>query len=301
VSVAEPDGYTENFPKEIGGLVHVPRLGVYRGLIFASLSAEGESLEDYLGEIKDYVDLWVERSPLGVVRLLPPHKTAYPGNWKFQSEQDTDGYHGRYVHDSAFKTLEHFHGAESLKKDRQMAVHGIGRTRGFSRGHCLLERPGTRAEMPAELIKDYLDRLTERYGAERAERIAMVRHVLIYPNVYLMDDHLRVHYPVSVDRTVVHSHFNHLEGAPEEVNKHRLKNVQWRHGQAGFVGTDDVEMFIACQSGMQATGMGRIVLSRGLHREVRQPSGERMGHSSDETPQRVMYREWLRLMSGEAS
>jgi hypothetical protein len=151
--------------------------------------------------------------------------------------------------------------------------------------------------MPAELIRDYVDRLTLKYGAERAERIHMVRHVLIYPNVYLMDDHLRVHHPVSVNRTIVHSYFTYLEGASQEMNRARLKNLQWRHSQAGFVGTDDIEMFVACQSGMQARGMDRIVLSRGLHREVRHPTGERIGQSSDETPQRAMYREWVRLMS----
>lgn len=300
VSIAEPGGYRDDFGKGIAGLVEAPRVGVYRGLIFASLSPTGESLEDHLGEIREYVDLWVDRSPEGVVRVLRPHKYSYPGNWKFQAEQDTDGYHGLYVHDSAFKTLEHFHGKD-FRKERRVAVHEIGHTRSFHRGHCLLEHPGTRGELTSELFEEYMARLAERYGAKRAEQIVMVRHILLYPNVYLMDDHIRVHHPLSVDRTEVHSFFTFLEGVPQGVNNARLKNLNWRHSQAGFIGTDDVEMYLGCQTGMQAFAVGSINLSRGLHREVSHPTGERVGHSSDETPQRAMAREWVRLMSAGES
>jgi benzoate/toluate 1,2-dioxygenase alpha subunit len=300
VAVAEPDGYPESFSGGVGGLVAVPRMATYRGLIFASLSPVGETLEAYLGEIRDYIDLWVERSPIGAVRLLRPHKTTYPGNWKFQAEQDTDGYHGRYVHDSAFQTLDHFHG-DRRKADRNVAVHGTGYTRGFPRGHCLLEKDGTRGELPSDMIEEYMGQLVKSYGADRARRISMVRHILIYPNVYLMDDHIRVHHPIAVDRTVVHSYFNYLEGVSERINQHRLKNLQWRHSQAGLIGTDDVEMFVSCQSGMQAAAMGQITFSRGLHREERRPSGEHVGQATDETPFRAMYREWARLMNGGES
>jgi benzoate/toluate 1,2-dioxygenase alpha subunit len=295
VGVAEPEAYQGDPRTELIGLVPAPRVATYRGLIFASLAAEGESLEEYLGAVREYVDLWANRSPSGNVRLLRPHKYVYPGNWKFQTEQDTDGYHGRYVHESAFKTLDHFNGP-AIRQDRKMSVHGIGRTIGFPGGHCLLERPGTRGELPSELLRDYMDRLVQRHGAERAERIASVRHVLIFPNVYLMDGHLRVHQPLAVDRTEVRSYFNAFEDAPEAINKARLRNLQWRHSQAGFVGTDDVEMFIGCQSGMRATAMEWLFLRRGLHTEEVLPDGVRIGESSAETPQRAIYREWARRM-----
>ncbi len=295
LGVSERGGYSEGFEQRLGGLVPVPRMAVYRGLIFGSLSPTGESLEDYLGEAREYVDLWVERSPNGVVRVRRPHKYVYPANWKFQAEQDSDGYHGRYVHESAFKTTSQFQG--QAREERRTSVHGIGATRGFRNGHCLLERPGTRGELPAELLEEYLEALAGRYGPQRAERIAMVRHVFLFPNVYLMDDHLRVHYPIQVDRTEVHSFFTFLEGAPAEVNRLRLKNLQWRHSQAGLIGTDDVEMFIGCQSGMQARAAGWITLARGLESETQTDSGERLGGSSDETPQRAIYRHWVHLMT----
>ena len=42
--------------------MRVPRVAAYRGLIFASLSGEGESLEGWLGGAREYVDLWADLS-----------------------------------------------------------------------------------------------------------------------------------------------------------------------------------------------------------------------------------------------
>jgi phenylpropionate dioxygenase-like ring-hydroxylating dioxygenase large terminal subunit len=293
--LAEGEGYAGAMTAELG-LVQAPRVASYRGLIFGSLSPKGESLEDYLGEAKKYVDLWAERSPTGVVRLHRPHKFIYPGNWKLQADNGHDSYHGRYVHESAMKTLERSVGRSSLE-ERKTARHGQGSVRAFPRGHGLLERPGGRGELPTEMLGDYMNRLVEAYGAERAEQIAMVRHVFIFPNLYLMDDNVRVIWPVSAGETLVYSHFAAIGGVSDVMNSGRLKNLQWRLGQTGFFATDDLEMFAGCQSGMRGTGMDSLNLSRGLHRETTSPTGERFGPSSDEAPQRSLYREWARLMA----
>jgi len=294
--LAEGEGYAGVSTKELG-LVQVPRVASYRGLIFGSLSPEGESLEEYLGAAKRYVDLWVERSPVGIVRLHRPHKFIYPGNWKLQADNGHDSYHGRYVHESAMKTLERAVGRSSLN-ERKTALHGQGAVRGFPRGHGLLERPGGRGELPAEMLRDYMNKLDAAYGAERAAEIAMVRHVFIFPSLYLMDDNVRVICPVSVNETLVYSYFAAIGGVSDIMNSGRLKNLQWRLGQTGFFATDDLEMFAGCQSGMEGTGMAWLNLSRGLHRETTSPTGEKVGPSSDEAPQRSLYREWARLMAG---
>lgn len=299
VKIPESGGYPADFQTETLGLVHVPRVAVYRELIFASLS-EGGSLEEYLGEVKRYIDLWVERSPEGIVRVLSPYKHSYPGNWKFQVEQDVDGYHGAYVHESAFKTKQQFYGT-AFGKDRKAAVHGTGRTLGFPGGHCILEKPGNRGELPPEVLKDYMNGLVGRYGAERAEEITMVRHLFIFPNLYLMDNEIRINRPISVDKTEMVIHPVVLQGAAESVNKGRNENLRWRHSPGGFIGSDDIEMYMGCQTGMQASRMEWIVLDRGLHREVLRPNGVREGHSSDETPQRNIYRHWIRLISDTSS
>jgi hypothetical protein len=112
-----------------------------------------------------------------------------------------------------------------------------------------------------------------------------------------MDDNIRVIRPISVDLTAVDSYFVALDGAPGEMNRRRLKNLQWRLGTAGFVAPDDMEMFAGCQSGMQASAAEWIHLARGLHEEQPEPTGAWLGGSADETPQRAIYREWARLMT----
>ena len=290
VLVTQQERYPENFHESIGGLVRVPRVGVYRGLIFASLSPEGPSLEDYLGSTKRYIDLWADVSPTGRFRILPPHKFVYSGNWKFQAENGADGYHARYVHESAFKAQENL-GGRRVKESA--AVRDVGCTRGFENGHCLLERPGMRMKNVGELK----NRLLRRHSPERVEEILNVRHILIFPNVYLMDANIRVIQPVSVDETVVYSYFMALEDVPEEINESRFGNLQERLGTTGFIAPDDMEMFASNQTGMQA-GMEWIVLSRGMRQEVMQSGGERLGAASDETPQRAIYRGWVEQMDG---
>src|SRR5262249_58651466 len=115
--------------------------------------------------------------------------------------------------------------------------------------------------------------LIARYGAERAERIATVRHVFVFPSLYLMDEHVRVFRPVAVDRTDAYSYFTWFDGVSAEINRLRLRVLQANHSQAGVIRTDDVEMFVGCQSGMQAAGHEYITLSRGLPPGAGNPAG----------------------------
>lgn len=103
LTVSLPEGYPADFKSS--GLIAVPRVAVYRGLIFGSLAKDGEDFETYLGDAKSYVDLWTEMSPVGKLRLKRPHQFVYPGNWKLQVENGTDGYHARFLHELAFATM----------------------------------------------------------------------------------------------------------------------------------------------------------------------------------------------------
>lgn len=292
VGVTERGGYADGSPKNISGLIRVPRVAVYRGLIFASVSPEGESIEQYLGPVRKYVDLWVDRSPLGKVRVLRPHKFFYPGNWKFQAENGADGYHPNFVHESAFRTLEQF----GLRNGSNRIPGEDGTSMGFDYGHCWLSG-AYRQSMPPQLFEEYMGSLTAQYGSERAQEITRNRHILLFPNVYLMDVNLRVFQPVSVDKTIVYSHYTGLEGVSDDVNRARLRDLQRRLGTTGFISPDDMEMFAANQTGMQASAMEWLILSRGINREKVHPRGEREALYSDETPQRAIYREWSRLMN----
>jgi phenylpropionate dioxygenase-like ring-hydroxylating dioxygenase large terminal subunit len=298
--ISERAGYPAAFGADLDGLLRVPRVAEYRGLIFASLSAAGESLERWLGGAREYIDLWADLSPTGRVAVRPAHRYSYQGNWKFQLENTVDGYHPRFVHESAFKTREHFGG----RPVRDMASSlDQGYTIGFDdHGHAVLEWPeGTDnsvTKMPRALADDWVGKLQTRLGAERTRQVLTRRHVVIMPNLVLMDVNIRVIQPLAVDRTEVYSHFIAIEDVPDGVNQSRLRDVQGRLGTTGMINTDDVEMFAACQTGLQTPELEWVRFARGLGREERLANGARRASYTDETPQRALYRAWGRLMEG---
>lgn len=296
IGVPYRQGYPEGFDRDIPGLVRVPHVAVYHGLIFASLNPDVVSLDEHLGALKPYVDRWAELSPEGEMQVLRPHRFRCAGNWKFHLENGTDGYHPQFVHESAFSTRAHFLGQEPKHRTGQQ---DIGDLRGFEGGHCVLERPGMGAMDPS-VQTEYMARLVRRHGERRAQDIVAGRNILVFPNLYLMDFNIRIVQPISVDETEMYSHCTALSGVPEEVNTERLRDVMWRYSNTGFITTDDVEIFAGNQSGLAAEGMEWLVMSRGIDAEELYPTGMRRGHVAAETTQRALYREWVRLMSAAA-
>ena len=78
--------FDRHFPKGFDfsdqGLARVPRLEVYKGLVFGSWNESVEPLVDYLGDIAWYIDPFLSRSPGGMEVLAPPHRWRAKANWK---------------------------------------------------------------------------------------------------------------------------------------------------------------------------------------------------------------------------
>jgi phenylpropionate dioxygenase-like ring-hydroxylating dioxygenase large terminal subunit/NAD(P)-dependent dehydrogenase (short-subunit alcohol dehydrogenase family) len=98
-------GYAQDFDAP-EGLYRVPRVEVYRGFIFASFDPDVPPLLEHLGKAKDLIDLKLDMSPVGEIRLRSiPYVVRYQGNWKFQAENIVDQYHFMFVH-SPFARLQ---------------------------------------------------------------------------------------------------------------------------------------------------------------------------------------------------
>ena len=106
-----------SFRKNEFALAKVPRVGSHRGLIFASLSATGPSLDEHLGPAKRLIDQFVDLSPEGeVVVSSGVLKHSYQGQLedgagKFRrwlpseypsSRRDGDDDEGQNRHGSVF-------------------------------------------------------------------------------------------------------------------------------------------------------------------------------------------------------
>ena len=298
IGVADRPRYPQGFTTEGLNLIQAPRVGTYRGLIFASLSDEVPTLDEHLGEVKHHIDLWADRSLDGEHTVLLPHRYGYQGNWKFQAENGVDGYHAGFTHESAFATYTAF--GVGHYDQRPVVLRGFT-TRGFPGGHSTLEGGyeagrGSAKSLP-DLFEDYQARLTQRHGEERAKEITSSRHLFIFPNVFLFDELVRVIQPISVEATEVYSHPIRLGGVPEEFNARRLYEGTRQLSTTGLVNPADLEMFAANQTGLHAGEMEWLVLARGMDQETVLPSGERVGAAADEVPQRALYRHWDRVMA----
>ena len=92
--------YVTGLDREKWGLVRVPQVGTYGGLIFACLDPEAPSLDDFLGDMRWGLDLLLAQGELvavpGIVRW------TMEANWKFTSDNAIgDMYHGIWSHRSA--------------------------------------------------------------------------------------------------------------------------------------------------------------------------------------------------------
>jgi len=295
-NITDRDNFPNDWGKDINGLVTADKVQSYRGMIFASFNPAIKSFEAYMGPLKRYVDFWFDHALEGKVRLLKPWRAVYEGNWKFQLENSTDGWHARYVHISALKTLEKF-------GEYNPSAGWPGCTRGFAGGHGILERP--RSDIPPKLktiFENFQKNLREKYGENHTKDMFLRRHITIFPNIQLMEFKLRVIQPVQVDKTIVYEFPVELAGIDNEINdaiRMRLfKEVSISSGSpvSGMVNADDVEIFSRNQAGLTNGRMEWLHFGRGIHREVSESKNEWSGQDRDELPQRAIYREWLKRM-----
>jgi phenylpropionate dioxygenase-like ring-hydroxylating dioxygenase large terminal subunit len=301
IGVAQQSGYADADRSALG-LVPAAAVGVYRGLVFASIAAPRMSLEERLREVAPYIDLWVERSPTGEIRTTThAHKLHYAGNWKFQMENGNDGYHGNYVHESFMKIVSR--AGETTVGDFKRA-RNAGSVVGLSHGDGFIDRPegGMAGQFDYHDPRHagYHQALDDRYGPDRRAEILGQRNLLIFPNLYLFESHIRVISPVSVDCTVVVMQPILLGGVPDAFNVERMRTNERFFGPAGFGSPDDVEMFLDCATGLRARSVDWVVLDRGIAREETAEGRVTGGHTTDEAPQRSAYRAWRELMAEPA-
>jgi fatty-acyl-CoA synthase len=304
VGVPYAAGYDKSFRKEEFALTKVPRTGMYRGLIFASLSREGRALEDRLGPARALLDQFVNLAPEGeLIVRSGVLKHSYRGNWKMALENSVDGYHPNILHHAAMVMMTRGKAdMESLFGERSDAqARDLGNGTAQLDLNVIQNRNGGRVVPPAwskVAHEEFRGALARRHGAERADQILAQGgpHFCVFPNLILILNQLRVIQPVSVDETVIYYYPTLLKGAPDEVNQRRLSETYLVHGPAGRVAPDDFEAYERNQMGFAARVNEWLVLRRGLHREIRENGGT-AGHETDETTQRGLWRHYRDVMS----
>jgi hypothetical protein len=145
----------------------------------------------------------------------------------------------------------------------------------------------------------YATAMQSRYGKEKASQIMTegTPHVMIFPNLFLIQSDIRVIQPISVRETCLYQYVVFLKGAPQEINTQRLRRHEFSYGPAGFILPDDMDIFERNQIALEARLNEWLMLNRGVHRESVDDRGFLVGHVTDETAIRAQWRHYKGLMS----
>lgn len=300
IGYAYADGY-EGADKGQFSLGRVPRVATYRGFVFGSFAEDGPTLEEHLGGAKSSIDQLLDNGPEGELDLTAgflQHRTR--ANWKFMLENETDGYHPAFVHGSVFQVTNS--GIGNLYGPESTAL-----TRDFGNGHTEFDlRPEwRRIGKPLEWFGTNVGRLPEyvaameaAHGADRAREIMIdgTPHIMIFPNLFIAEIQLFVLQPIAVDETIQHVTALQFKGS-EDMNRRLRQQTMGSVGPAGLLLADDTEMYERNHRGAAIRDPEWVTLTRGLHRERRDDDGFLVGHSTDEVPQRGIWRHYRELMA----
>ena len=247
------------------------RVDRYRGFVFASLAAEGESLLEFLGDARIAFDDMCDRSPVGEVEVVPVcHRVMQHSNWKFFMENQLDALHPSATHQStgvAAARVEramkasgqtpplHYHYLSTFASsfDQWDSVQTIN----FPRGHGILKGyMGLRPKDPD--TQEYVAAMYRAYGAAQAEEFLgrSIHHVLVYPYLSVQSplQQLRCLRPVAPNRTLSEIWHFRLKGVSPAIYRRSLWYFNLVNSPATMVNADDLENWAKAQWGLESDG-----------------------------------------------
>lgn len=304
--------YYGELDKSKYGLVKVPRVESYKGLIFANWDPNAIPLVDYLGkDLLWYMDLAFEKAQGNYEVVGPIMKQRIHTNWKIPTENFGDDYHVLYTHGSAFQI-------GFLPPYDKMGAYNAY----FQHGHSVADIPefGKALEMERALAKqagpeaeEYVEKVAQtlrnRLTPEQAE-LYQVGQTLIFPNLtFLTFGCLRgisifLWHPNGPNGTELWQYSLYDSGAPSETKDYFRKFLMRENTPSGIFGADDAENFEQITRAVRpyVSKQYNFDYSMGIRHE-----GELnipglpgvLGRHYAEQNQRNYYRYWLKLMQEE--
>lgn len=318
------EAYYDDLDRAQWGLIEVPRLQSYGGLIFGSWDGNTISLDDYLGDLRWYLDrLVLLAEDLGGFDLLASCRYDATGNWKIPAENFAgDHYHTPTTHGSSFKLglrASEFGGPQEPAGPFEIAIkpgHGLG---GLVTGDATFERDLKRAAPLGQEATDYVReryrRLLER-TADSAAKPYGFSHANIFPNCSLWGGgafrgsgffmfHPRGPLKTEVCQTVLIP-----RDAPEAVRQVAYEELgRGGHFPTGLFEQDDANNFERVTEGTRSFIARQYPFNfgMGIRQEGQWPGRETwdveglpglVGPRFSEHAQRLFYAYWSHLVEG---
>lgn len=300
--------------KEELGLIPITQVAVYRGVIFGTWEAQAPPLEEYLGDMRFYLDMFLGRTDRGTEVVGAPQVWDVSTDWKFCADNFTgDNFHLYTAHGSVVDL-------GMLPPDPMSLSYGyLVRAQG---GHVLHMVPGPPDPsfeyfgLPRELVPE----LERNLGPTQLQFVkdhawsvgtvfpnlsfmqVMVQGELGGPNVTFLS--LRAWMPTSATTTRVFSYLLMDKDAPEQFRRDSYEAYVRTFGPSGIFEQDDMENWEDCTR----VNKGKIAQRHGLHHgmglhldpdpEFPGP-GDAWPGSYGERTQLSFYGEWLKWMTHE--
>jgi dibenzofuran dioxygenase alpha subunit len=326
------EAYQNDLDREEWRLFEVPKVASYGGFVFGCWDSGAIGLDEYLGDLRWYLDVLIER-PLGGLEVLPGiQRYKLPGNWKIQSDNFAgDNYHVPFAHGSWGKLGLPLSGPltgapAGSERDQPKKSDGITEYLGlrdhsvaFAHGHGALT-----VQFNSEVYESDL-RAARRFGSEMVDYVEACRDRLakrlselqakvfswgvgnIFPNLAI--NNFSTFQPVGIylwlpkgpEQTEVWQWCAVDRAAPAVIKEMVRTGFTRLQSAAGLFGQDDSDNF------EQVTEATRGVMGQkcwfnyqmGLKRE-REPGTEnfpgQVGPSITEQNQRNFYAYWAELM-----
>ncbi|MDX3615571.1 aromatic ring-hydroxylating dioxygenase subunit alpha [Streptomyces europaeiscabiei] len=303
VSVPNKDGYPESFETGQWGLVEVPHVQTYRGLVFGTWDPDPVTLRESLGDMAWYMDAMLDHDDQGTIVVGGVHKWVLEGNWKLAAEQfATDWYHVNMSHASALMVL-----SPSGRKPKDEVVHRTGRQYVDPNGHGAGFPVHPKNRFDAQTVHEWTDydALRERLGEARVEGPLTNGHATVFPNFsYLpVNGSIRVWHPKGPDRMEVWAWTIVDKSMPEEVREaQRLYNLR-TFGPSGIFEQDDGENWSEVQAISHGFITGGVALNYQMGMGSEREDGRHPGRTSElysDAAGRAFYARWRELMNTPA-
>ena len=233
------------------GLKRVPRVESWRGMIFGSFNEEIIPLEDYLGDMRFYLDAFFERFPGGVEFMGAPHRWTINANWKLPVENQLgDVNHGAFLH------------AAIIPREAQDTIAKLGYSAVTAPGHGATFRIMPK-DAPVDDVAWGMEAMGSLLGgnevqeylrevqAQAAERVGDLRARMkgltygIYPNLSFLwsNSSFKVSHPRGPGKVEYWSWAVVPANAPESIKKILRTNYSSFFGPAGILEQEDAEVW----------------------------------------------------------
>jgi phenylpropionate dioxygenase-like ring-hydroxylating dioxygenase large terminal subunit len=289
------------------------RVDSYRGFVFASLSDEGPSLVEFLGDAKVAFDDMCDRSPVGEVEVVPfCHRVIQHSNWKFFMENQLDALHPSVTHQStgvsarrienrlkaeqgAAPLFFHYLSTFASSFDQWDSVQTVN----FPNGHGILKGyMGLRPTDPDTL--EHEAQLKQAYGEAKAEEYLSrsIHHVLVYPYLSVQSplQQLRCLRPLAADKTLSEIWHFRLKGAPEAIYRRSLWYFNLVNSPATMINADDLENWTKGQWGLASKGGEWVSFHRNYGGDTEKDGVLYSNNGTSEVVMRSQFRAWAEYM-----